>query len=107
MTNEMTTVAPVSPPVQIQNNTWTLLKHAAGTVNKAAAKVDAKVYGPIVKQGTIQLPPQPSVPPRQEHASFFTVVGYVVVGLIGCAIVVGIFIGYCSGHVKGRDIIGL
>jgi hypothetical protein len=106
MTNELTNEAPAAPQIVIQNNTWTLLKHAAGTVNKAAGKVDAKVYGPIVKQGTVQLPPQRPQPIPQEHASFFTIVGYVVVGIFVVACAFGAFILWCKGDLKGRDLIG-
>lgn len=102
MTNEVTNEAIVSPPIQIQNNTWTLLKHAAGSVNKAAAKVDAKVYGPIVKQGTVQLPPQPAPEPPKSDINAFTVIGIIVVALLA----VGVFIAWCGGHIKGRDFIG-
>lgn len=92
MTNEVTN----------QNNAWTLLKHTAQSVNHAAGKVDAKVYGPIVKQGTVQLPPQPKASPVKSDLNFFTIIGIIVVTLA----FIGVAIAFCTGHLKGRDIIG-
>lgn len=88
--------------VEIKNNIWTLTKHLSGSINKAAAKVDAKVYGPIVKQGTVQLPPQRPAPVAKEDTGVFTIIGIIVVAIL----VVVVFIGFFSGHIKGRDIIG-
>lgn len=100
MTNEVTNVA---PSIEIQNNAWTLMKHAAKSVNHAAGKVDAKVYGPIVKQGTVQLPPQQQPPAPKSDFNAFTVIGIIVVALA----LIGLFIAWCGGHIKGRDIIGI
>jgi hypothetical protein len=39
------------------HNIWTLTKHVAGSINKAAAKVDVKIYGHTVTQTQAILPP--------------------------------------------------
>jgi len=77
--------------VELKNNIWTLTKHVAQSANKTAGKIDAKIYGPIVKTNghTVQLPPQP----KPEHkASALEMVGCLVGSvLIMALIVIGVF----------------
>jgi hypothetical protein len=88
MATEYVTNVVVSP-----HNTWTLIKHVAGSVNKAAAKTDAIVYGTQVKVEVKEKPVDHPV---------LTVLG-IILGAVICFV---IFIGYITGNVKGRDFIG-
>lgn len=67
--------------IKTNNNAWTLLKHAAQSVNKAAGKIDQKIYGPVIKVE----PPKPAPKPT----NFFEVCGFVVVAAV-C--IVGFFL---------------
>ena len=102
MTNEITNVA---SQIEIKNNIWTLTKHVASSVNRTAGKIDAKVYGPIVKERTVQLPAQPAPAPQKD--SVWSIIGTVLIAILGFVAIVAIFIGYCSGAIKGRDILGV
>lgn len=80
------------------NNTWTLIKHVGGSVNKGAAKIDRVVYGPVTNKPVAII----SVPPKETHP-----VRDVFIGIGIFILIIVVFVGYVSGHVKGRDIIGL
>jgi hypothetical protein len=84
----------VTNTVVEHHNTWTLIEHVAGSINKAAAKTDATVYGThtnvVVKEKPVEHP------------------ALEICGMIFAAIFMFIiFIGFMTGNVKGRDIIGI
>lgn len=82
------------------HNTWTLTKHVAGSINKAASNIDAKIYGTKTNVVVIEEPTPPPPAPETPIWDIICVIG-------GAIIVVGIFIAYITGKVKGRNIIGL
>lgn len=82
-----------------KHNTWTLIKHVAGSVNKAAAKTDEKVYGTQIH---VQVREQTFA---EKHPTLSTV-GTVTGIILGSALVFVVFIGFISGHIRGRDMIG-
>jgi len=77
------------------HNTWTLIKHAAGSINKAAAKTDAAIYGTQVK---VEVKPVKKTPADHPIMS--------VLGIIlGAVIIFVIFTAYITDNIKGRDIL--
>lgn len=79
-----------------KHNTWTLMKHVAGSVNKAASKVDAKVYG---TKTNIVITPVKNIP--QKDNSMAT---DICMGVIGFILIVGIFVAIVFGNYKFSDI---
>jgi hypothetical protein len=82
------------------HNAWTLTKHVAGSINKAASNIDAKVYGTKTNITVIE---KPDPKPPTTGSDILSVIGILLLGV--CAMVV--FVLYITGHVKGRDIIGV
>jgi len=82
-----------------KHNTWTLIKHVAGSVNKAAAKTDEKIYGTQVH---VQVREQAFA---EKHPTLSTI-GTVMGIILGSAVMIAIFIGFISGNIRGRDFIG-
>lgn len=74
-----------------KHNTWTLIKHVAGTVNKDAAKIDEHVYGTKVTQQvqTVQVVPSKPVDNHPVRDGFFNV----IMGLVFIFVVIGFIIG--------------
>ena len=79
------------------HNAWTLTKHVAGSINKAASNIDAKVYGTKTNITVIDKP-EPT-----KSSDVFSMIGIILF----CVLAVGVFVLYITGHVKGRDIIGV
>lgn len=77
------------------HNTWTLIKHAAGSINKAAAKTDAVVYGTQVK---VEVKPKPF----EDSHPILAVMSMVLMGVL----LLAVFIGFLTGNIRGRDMIG-
>jgi len=82
------------------HNLWTLGKHAFHSVNKAASNVDAKIYGTKTNIVVIERPPEP---PPTKGSDILSVLGIILFGIFA----VVIFFLYISGHIKGRDIVGI
>lgn len=81
------------------HNTWTLIKHVAGSVNKVAAKTDEKVYGTQVH---VQVREKTFSEKHPTLSGIGTVVGSI---LMGC-LILAVFIGLLTGNIRGRDCIG-
>lgn len=80
-----------------KHNAWTLTKHVANSLNKAAAKVDGAVYGTTTN---VQLKTIQEVKP-QESSGF----GDILKGIGAVIILVILFVAFASGAIKGRDLI--
>ncbi len=81
------------------HNVWSLTKHAAGSLNKAAAKLDAKVYGTATNTIIVQKPTPP--PPKPHHPVLE------ILGAIGMTLLLfAVFIGLLTGKIRMRDCVG-
>ncbi len=86
------------------NNTWTLMKHFAGSLNKGASKIDQKVYGKIEQHSNQTVIIQQVRPaPVHEDTNVFEVIGAIVVGLL----FIGVLIAFVAGKISTRDVLGL
>lgn len=76
------------------HNTWTLIKHVAGSINKTAGKVDKVIYGPpeAPKTATNVAPKitQPIIIKPEKHMSVGDV--FVGIGLVVMIVIVIVWI---------------
>lgn len=82
------------------HSAWTLTEHLLQSVNKAVAKTDAKIYGTTTN---IVVTPVPF----SERHPVLTGAGEIIGGIALVIVLFVIFLGYCSGQIRGRDIIGI
>lgn len=81
--------------METNHNAWTLTKHLAGTINRAAGKVDETVYGNGNTNITVQIPPNPPIVHNPTAPSF----GGAVLGILGFAILIA-FVFVWMGKVE-------
>lgn len=80
-----------------KHNAWTLTKHAANSINNAAGKLDAKLYG---TKTNIIVKPDPII--QEQKSSAYDAV-MAIVGIILFVVILG---AWALGAFRGRDIIG-
>lgn len=85
--------------VDTKHNTWTLIKHTAISINKAAAKTDKVVYG---NQVHVEVREKTFSEKHPTISGIGAVVGAIFMGCL----IFAIFIGLITGNIRGRDCIG-
>lgn len=84
------------------NNTWTLMKHVAGSVNKGASKIDQGIYGKIEKHSNTTVIIQQARPiPEQKDTNIFTVIGMFVVGMF----LVFVLVAWLADKIETKDLL--
>lgn len=84
--------------VDTKHNTWTLMKHVASSINKAAVKTDKAIYG---NQVHIEVREKTFAESHPGWATAGTIVGSIILGIV----LIGVFIGFITGNIRGRDFI--
>jgi len=84
--------------VDTKHNTWTLMKHVAGSINKAAAKTDKTIYG---NQVHIEIREKTFAEKHPNWSAVGTVAGGLLIGVLMFIV----FIGLITGNIRGRDLI--